>query len=110
VVADDGALVHAEVVEAPRLRRLTLEPEQLAVGLRWPSGSLDTTITTRTWLWLAMAKQLAVGRDLEGPGLMYVLNHGPAEWDGEIGHAYVERSDMLNAFPATLHLPDLDHD
>ena len=31
---------------------------------------------------------------------MYVLNHGPTtEWDGEAGHAYVERSDLLNAFP-----------
>jgi hypothetical protein len=29
---------------------------------------------------------------------MYVLNHGPSEWDGEIGCAYVERSDFQNAF------------
>jgi hypothetical protein len=108
-VADESGLTQAEVVEAPRLRELTLEPEQLAVGLRWPGGSLNTTITTRTSLWLAMAKQLVVGRDLDGPGLMYVLNHGRAEWDGETGHAYVERSDMLNAFPETLHRADNDH-
>jgi hypothetical protein len=106
VVGDNGTLVHAEVTEAPRLRSLTLEPEHLAVGLRWPGGSLETTITTRTSLWTAMAKHLAVGLDLEGPGLMYVLNHGPATWDGEVGHAYIERSDFQNAFPAELHAPE----
>ncbi len=57
-----------------------------------------------------MAEQLAVGKDLDGPGLMYVLNHGPAMWDGEVGHAYVERSDMINAFPATLSVPDDAHE
>jgi hypothetical protein len=103
VVGDDGTLVHAEVTDAPRLRDLTLEPEELAIGLRWPGGSLETTITTQTSLWTAMSKQLVVGKDLDGPGLMYVLNHGPAPWDGEVGHAYVERSDPLNAFPDVLH-------
>jgi hypothetical protein len=105
VANDDGRLVHASVLDAPRLRELTLDAEELAVALAWPGGSLATTITTRTTLWLAMAKQLAVGRDPEGAGLMYVLNHGPAEWDGESGVAYVERSDPLNAFPVTLLPP-----
>jgi hypothetical protein len=99
VVGHDGHLVHAEVTESPRLRQLTLDSEELEVGLRWDGGSLNTTIRTETSLWLAMAKQLAVGRDLDGTGLMYVLNHGPALWDGEVGHTYVERSDPLNAFP-----------
>lgn len=110
VVDATGELVHAEVVEAPRLPSLTLEPEELVIGLRWPGGAVNTTITTRTSLWLAMAEQLAVGKDLDGPGLMYVLNHGPAMWDGEVGHAYVERSDMINAFPATLSVPDDAHE
>jgi hypothetical protein len=103
VVGHDGVLVHAEVTEAPRLRSLTLEPEQLAIGLRWPGGSLETTITTTTSMWTSMMKHLVIGKDLDGPGLMYVLNHGPALWDGEVGHTYVERSDPLNAFPEVLH-------
>lgn len=106
VVGDDGALVHAEVTVAPRLSTLTLEPEQLGIGLRWPGGSLDTTITTRTSLWTSMMKQLVVGKDLDGPGLMYVLNHGDAPWDGEVGHAYIERSDPLNASPHELRHGD----
>ena len=60
---------------------------------------METSITTRTSMWTSMMKQLVIGKDLDGPGLMYVLNHGPASWDGEIGHAYIERSDPLNAFP-----------
>jgi hypothetical protein len=106
--SNGGELIHAEVVETPRLRSLTIDPEQLDVELRWPGGSLRTTTTTRTSMWLAMADHLAVGKELRGPGLMYVLNHGPATsdtagWEAEIGHCYVERSDLLNAFPEELH-------
>jgi hypothetical protein len=102
VVDADGVLHHAEVVETPRLRELTMETEELPVGLRWPGGELSVTVSTRRSLWLSMMKGLAVGKDLDGPGLMYVLNHGPSEWDGEDGVAYVERSDFLNAFAEPL--------
>jgi hypothetical protein len=102
VVEEDGALIHAEVTESPRLPSLTLDSEQLDIGLKWPGGSLETTITTKTSMWLAMAQALVVGTDLSGPGLMYVLNHGTASWDGEVGQIYVERSDPINEFP-TLH-------
>ena len=43
-----------------------------------------------------MQRSLAVGKDLEGLGLMYVLNHGRCDWDGEMGYFYCERSDRLN--------------
>jgi hypothetical protein len=102
VAGADGTLHHAEVTESPRLRDLVTEREDLPVGLRWPGGMLETTIRTCRSLWLSMMKGLAVGRDLDGPGLMYVLNHGTAEWDGETGISYLERSDMLNAFPEKL--------
>ena len=98
-VVVDGELHHAEVTEAPRLRTLTMVPEELPIGLRWAGGSLEATVTTRRSLWLSMMKGLVVGKDLDGPGLMYVLNHGPSQWDGETGVGYVERSDFLNAFP-----------
>jgi hypothetical protein len=106
VVGDDGVLIDAEVTEAPRLRELTLEPEELEIGLRWPGGSLQSAVTTNTSMLTSMTKQLAIGKDLDGPGLMYVLNHGPALWHGEVGHAYVERSDPLNAFPEVLRHGD----
>jgi hypothetical protein len=105
VVDHDRVLHHAGVTDAPRLRELTMSGEELPIGLRWPGGALDTTVTTRRSLWLSMMKGLAVGKDLDGPGLMYVLNHGPSLWDGEVGHAYSERSDPLNAFPESLHHP-----
>jgi hypothetical protein len=103
-VVVDGVLHHAEVTRAPRLRALTMAPEELPIGLRWPGGMLETTLTTERSLWLSMMKGLVVGKDLDGPGLMYVLNHGRADWDGEPGVAYVERSDFLNAF-AELRVP-----
>ena len=106
VVDAGGALHHARVVEAPRLPGLTMEPESLPVALEWPGGSLRTSITTRRSLWLAMAHGLAVGKELSGPGLMYVLNHGVSDWDGETGHNYLERSDLLNAYPARLRHPE----
>jgi hypothetical protein len=102
VVGPDGVLHHATVTEAPRLHELTMACEELPIGLRWPGGELTTTITTRRSLWLSMMKGLVVGRDLEGPGLMYVLNHGSSVWEGESGVVYIERSDMLNAFPSQL--------
>jgi hypothetical protein len=103
VVGEDGVMHHAEVTEAPRLRELAMAGEELPIGLRWRGGTLETTITTRRSLWLSMMKPLLVGKDLSGPGLMYVLNHGTSAWDGELGVNYIERSDMLNAFPEVLH-------
>jgi hypothetical protein len=102
VAGTDGVLHHAEITEAPRMRELVMSGEELPIGLRWPEGELQTTIITRRSLWLSMMKGLAVGRDMDGPGLMYALNHGTALWDNEVGINYIERSDMLNAFPETL--------
>jgi hypothetical protein len=102
VVEEDGLLQHATVTETPRLRELALDQE-LPIGLAWPGGTLETTVASRRSLWLSMMKGLVVGKDLDGPGLMYVIDHGPAAWNGEIGHVYVERSDPLNAFPEVLH-------
>jgi hypothetical protein len=103
IVEADGVLHHAEVVDSPRLAELVMSGEELPIALRWPGGELRSTIVTRRSLWLSMMKGLAVGRDIDGPGLMYALNHGSSEWDGETGITYLERSDMLNAYPEVLH-------
>jgi hypothetical protein len=102
VVGDDGEMIHTELTAVPRLRSLTVEPEDIEVGMKWSGGSLNTTVRTWNALYMAMANGLAVGTELSGTGLMYVLNHGTADWDGEPGQVYIERSDPLNAFPDPL--------
>jgi hypothetical protein len=102
----DGEFHHAKVTHTPRLRELVLAGEKIPVGLKWDGGQIDLMFTTRKTMYTAMAKHLAVGTDLSGNGLMYVLNHGPCDWEGETGIVYMERSDPINAFPEPLYLPD----
>ncbi|MGE0384186.1 MAG: 6-phosphofructokinase [Gammaproteobacteria bacterium] len=105
VVDGEGRFHFAEVVTAPRLSRLRMSGERLPIGLRWPGGALNLEMTTRRSILTSFQKKLAVGTDLEGPGLMYVLNFGPCEWDGEIGQVYIERSEALNLPPVNLVAP-----
>jgi len=105
VIDADGTFHHARFGEGPRLTGLELSGEHLPVEFSWPGGSAALTLTTRTSIWTAMAKQLAIGKDLSGTGLMYVLNFGPMTWDGEVGQAYIERSDPLNNPPPALRAP-----
>jgi hypothetical protein len=102
----DGVFHHAKVVKTPRLRELKMADEHLPIGLKWDGGEIELDFVTRKTMYTAMAKHLCVGTDLEGAGLMYVLNHGPCDWDGETGIVYCERSDPLNAFPENLFFPD----
>jgi hypothetical protein len=106
VVDEAGAFHHARILEAPRLSELELVGEELPVVLEWDGGRLETVIETRRSLWMAMRMHMVVGLDLDGPGMVYVINHGPAEWDGEVGTTYVERSDMQNQFAPDLRDPD----
>jgi len=99
----DGRFEHARVIEAPRLVELTYEGEVLRTALERPSGVLDLRLECDRTLWTSMLRSLAVGRDLDGPGLMYVLNHGRCDWDGETGFFYMERSDRLNALAPEPH-------
>jgi hypothetical protein len=93
----DGKFEHARVVTAPRLPGLVHEGEVMPVALAWSGGSLALSLQCDRALWTSMQRGLAVGRDLDGLGLMYVLNHGRCVWDGETGYFYSERSDRLNA-------------
>ena len=93
----DGKFEHARVVTAPRLRALRYDGEVLPVALAWSGGLLELRMECDRTLWTSMQRGLAVGKDLEGPGLMYVLNHGRCAWDGDTGYFYSERSDRLNA-------------
>lgn len=99
VINPGGQYRPARVVDAPRLTALQLEGERLPFALEWDGGAVALAITTVQSVWISMPKRVLVGRDTRDRGLMYVLNWGPCEWDGEIGTAYVERSDALNALP-----------
>jgi hypothetical protein len=92
----DGTFEHVGVVTAPRLLDLTYHGEVLPVALDLSSGPLELQLHCDRTLWTSMQRGLAVGKDLDGIGLMYVLNHGRCEWDGETGYFYSERSDRLN--------------
>jgi len=91
----DGTIHSAHVVTPPRLTELVMEGEKLPIHLKWDGGEINTTMTTRRSIWTSMQKRLAVGKDLTDNGLMYVLNFGPCEWDGETGQVYIERSDPM---------------
>ncbi len=106
VVDKDGKFHFAEVLDPPRMPTLEMSGEKLPVHLRWPGGELKTHMLTTRSYWLSMQKRLAVGKDMSGNALMYVLNFGPVEWDGETGYAYIERSDPLKAFPKKLKAPE----
>lgn len=92
----DGRFEHAKVLTSPRLTELHYAGEVLPVRLEWSGGVLDVELQCDRTLWTSMQRSLAVGKDLDGVGLMYVLNHGRCDWDGEIGYFYCERSDRLN--------------
>jgi hypothetical protein len=99
LVDGKGVLEHVEVVEAPRLKELQMSGEPLEMVLRGSAGDSRFQFTTRRSLWMTMMEGSAVGADLSGPGMIYALNFGPCEWDGESGYVYIERSDRLNAWP-----------
>lgn len=99
----DGELEHARVVGAPRLLELRHEGEVLAVALDVSGRRLELRLECDRSLWTSMQRGLAVGKDLDGMGLMYVLSHGRCEWDGETGYFYCERSDRLNALAPEPH-------
>jgi hypothetical protein len=92
----DGQFEHARVIQAPRLSELKFGDEVLPVRLEYSGGVLDAQLQCDRTLWTSMQRGLAVGKDLEGLGLMYVINHGRCDWDGETGYFYCERSDRLN--------------
>jgi hypothetical protein len=106
IVDAAGQLEHVEVIEGPRLEKLEMGGEKMPIHLLTSKGDLRLECTTRRSLWTAMAHELAVGVDLENEGLVYALNFGEVEWDGESGWLYSERSDMLNALAPELHMEE----
>jgi hypothetical protein len=95
-------------VTAPRLLELKYGGEVLPVALEWSGGLLELELHCDRTLWTSMQRSLAVGKDLDGLGLMYVLDHGHCDWPTEAGRAetgyfYSERSDRLNQLAPDPH-------
>ena len=102
-VEANGDASPVSIVEAPRLESLLLRDERLPIHLRWDGGELRTEMRTRASLWIPRERKHVLGRDLHGRlNDMYVLNWGPAEYAGETGYVYLERSAHLNALPSTI--------
>jgi hypothetical protein len=95
-VFENGGFEHVRVVDGPRLLELKHEGETMPIVLDHPGGPLELEMRCDQALWTSMQRSLAVGKDLDGIGLMYVLNYGRCTWDGETGYFYSERSDRLN--------------
>ena len=72
-----------------------LRGEVLPVAVEWSGGVLNLELQCDRTLWTSMQRSLAVGKDLDGVGLMYVISHGRCDWDGETGYFYSERSDRF---------------
>jgi len=101
VMEKDGAHHDAAVVERPRLRYLQARGERLPVGLRWDGGELSVICASRKSVWVQI-ERWTLGKDLDGPGHMYVLDYGSVDWDGETGAFYIERSEPLNVRPENI--------
>ena len=101
---DEAGGCHAvTVVDAPELRELVLRRERLPIHLQWDGGELVTAMETEASIWVPRERKHLVGRDEHGAlNDMYVLNWGPAQWDGETGYVYLERSAHLNALPSEI--------
>ena len=105
VIEADGGYHPAAVTERPRLRYLQKSGERLTTGLTWNGAARTWTGASRRAIWVQI-ERWTLGKDMEGPGRMYVLDYGEIEWDGEVGVFYVERSDPLNEQPETVRAPE----
>jgi hypothetical protein len=95
VTEKDGSAHGAAVPDPPRLRELIYQGEVLTTRLAYAGGEAALRLTCDKSVWTCMTKH-AVGVDMSGTGLHYVLNYGRCDWEGETGHFYMERSDPLS--------------
>ncbi|MDT5265991.1 MAG: hypothetical protein QOI90_2617 [Mycobacterium sp.] len=91
-VVEDGTLRQVGIVAAP-------PPAVLARDGEWYSFALDGGHTVhgivRSSLWISMADGLPYG--VMDPVRAYTVSWAEVHWDGETGHAYIERSAFTGA-------------
>lgn len=93
VVESDG-LEHRSVVETPGRAVLSRSGQHVALAMTTGGGGPDAHITgvVRNSIWMSMAPGLPYG--VLDPRQVYAVSWAEVTWDGEIGHAYLERSDL----------------
>lgn len=87
-VVDDGALRHVELEEIPPAAVLQRDGERFTCAV--DGHALEGTI--RSSLWLSMAESLPYG--VMDPVRAYTVSLAEMTWNGETGHAYIERSSL----------------
>jgi hypothetical protein len=95
-VVEDGALRHVGIEQTPGPAVLTRDGEVYTLAL---ADNQPITGTIRSSLWLSMADGLPYGAPHGSPA--YTVSWAQVRWDGEVGHAYIERSDVTGTGPIT---------
>lgn len=91
-VVEDGALRHVDIDEAPQPAVLARAGETYTLAL---AAHPPIYGTVRSSLWISMADGLPYG--VINPSRAYTVSWARVEWDGEVGHAYIERSNLAGA-------------
>jgi hypothetical protein len=91
----DGEMHHAAGVELPRLERLGLGGEEMALTLRSELGDHHLTGTEiRTTFVTPQRLGMAFGADRAGAHGILGFGHARWVWDGEVGYGLTERSNV----------------
>lgn len=91
-VVEDGSLRHVDINRAPPPAVLMRTGETYTLEL---VGHLPIHGTVRSSLWISMADGLPYG--VMDASRAYTVSWARVEWDGEVGHAYLERSNLAGA-------------
>ena len=86
-VVDDGVLRQVDVISAPPRAQLARDGESYSLELG--GGSVIDGVV-RSSLWMSMADGLPYG--VADPARAYTASWATVRWNGEVGHAYLERS------------------
>ncbi|MCW2649503.1 MAG: hypothetical protein QOE41_3301 [Mycobacterium sp.] len=88
-VVEDGTLRHVRLDQIPPPAVLARDGEDFILAI---DGRQPVAGTIRSSLWLSMADGLPYG--VIDPARAYTVSWAEVTWDGETGHAYIERSDL----------------
>jgi hypothetical protein len=91
-VVEDGTLRQVDIVAAPPPAVLARDGETYSFAL---DGGHTMDGTVRSSMWVSMADGLPYG--VMDPVRAYTVSWAEVQWNGETGHAYIERSAFTDA-------------